>query len=319
VWWWDYKCEYFYRLSQELFACWLYLRVYPEHGTLNANFPPFETKPIDLTKPGDLIRQENIKASKIIPWEKDNRKQAFDKDIENFVRDRLNSSFITDKMLSYLQDHPNYVVDAEFMKELNHNVYDLFPFGFDYRKIESFLNLSIVSNKMWELYNMLGKIKIENGNTDCVVRAKDLVRYAESRISHELIVDANLLLGYYIGKGLISLRRIKKATDTKRSKRAVKEKYVIEAYTQMINEEKKTMLKNLSENKMAQLIKKRVEADLKKVKTSGHHPVLKPKVGRNEIVTCTGLSTKTIIDILRKRNKDKLPFYPWAEKNPSRT
>jgi hypothetical protein len=111
--------------------------------------------------------------------------------------------------------------------------------------------------------------------------------------------------------------RTTKSTDTKRSQRAVKEKYVIEAYTHMVNDKtEKAILKTLSETKMAQRVKERVEADLKNVRTSKQRLVLKLKVGRNESVISTGLSHQTIIDILRKRDKTKLPFYPWEKRTP---
>jgi len=109
------------------------------------------------------------------------------------------------------------------------------------------------------------------------------------------------------------------STETKQSQRAVKAKYVIEAYTRMVNDKvEKARMESLSENKMAERVRERIEADLKKAKTSGHHPVLKPKIGRDERVTFTGLSPQTIIDILRKRDKTKLSFYPWGEKDTSR-
>jgi len=109
--------------------------------------------------------------------------------------------------------------------------------------------------------------------------------------------------------------RTAKATDTKQEKYAIKERYVIEAYTKMVNDKlEKEILKTLSENKMAQLIKERVENDLKKVKTSGHKSVLKSKVGHKDNIIVTGLSPRTIIRILRNRDKSKFPFYPWEKK-----
>ncbi|MEE9913539.1 MAG: hypothetical protein K4571_17640 [Deltaproteobacteria bacterium] len=109
--------------------------------------------------------------------------------------------------------------------------------------------------------------------------------------------------------------RTTKATCTKKEQRAIKEKYVIDTYTKMINDKlEKAILEALSETKMAKRVKERVEEDLRKAKTSRHRSVLKSHVDNKRNVIVTGLSPRTIIRILRNRDKGKLHFYPWEEK-----
>lgn len=109
--------------------------------------------------------------------------------------------------------------------------------------------------------------------------------------------------------------RTARSTATRQSQRKKKEEYVIDTYKKMVNENKeKAILETLSETKMAQRVKERVEKDLINAKTREHKPVLKSKVGKKGNIIFTGLSPRTIIRILRNRDKNKIHFYPWENK-----
>lgn len=106
---------------------------------------------------------------------------------------------------------------------------------------------------------------------------------------------------------------------TRDEQRSIKEKYVISAYTRMVNNPtERAILKNISENKMAKMIQERVMPELQDVKTpAGGKKVLIKKLDRKGNVVFTGLSVETIINILRNRDKKRLPFYPWEGKKSS--
>ena len=70
-------------------------------------------------------------------------------------------------------------------------------------------------------------------------------------------------------------------------------------YIQLLKKTNKETIKQLSENKMAGIVREHILADLK-AKGIG------------------SISIQTIIDILRKRNKERIPFYPWEEKTISK-
>jgi hypothetical protein len=202
----------------------------------------------------------------------------------------------------------------------------------DFRKtrwkqiIESMMNSSLEEVPLadFDFYNAGGFKIIRDDCTDIWNVMKRVNRLTPSLAKCLFVTVDDIMSRYnymsgYFKIGYKNQTRTQLSSKTKRSQRAVKEKYVIEAYVRMVNDKvEKARMASLSENAMAKLIKERAEADLKKVKTSGSHPVLKEKVGRNQSVIFTGLSTKTIIDILRKRDKTKLPFYPWEEKDTSR-
>ena len=126
-----------------------------------------------------------------------------------------------------------------------------------------------------------------------------------------------------IGYGTAKLERMKDSKDsqkTKKEQREIKERLVISTYLKMVNDKiDKIELKNLSENKMAQRVKERAEPELTKVKTSDGKPVLKRTIDHKGNIKYTGLSTKTIVDILRNRDKTKILFYPWENREASRT
>jgi hypothetical protein len=86
--------------------------------------------------------------------------------------------------------------------------------------------------------------------------------------------------------------RTKKSTASKKINRRIKENIVCDEYRKWLKEQNKETIKHLSESKMAEIIKKGIIDDLK-------------EKGINKI------SVKTIIDILRKRDKIRLPTYPW--------
>lgn len=202
-WWWVEKYSYFHSLSQELFACWLYLKVYPKYSTRKANFPPFLNEPINTTKPEELVRSEIIDANKIVPWLSIDRKQPLEKFANSLEINKYRKSIFFDHdesvdIFTSLRNNPELIVDTEFIKALNMRVYNAYPFGFDVRRNDSFLNLSIVSHDMFILYSILSKLKINKSNKEGIAYAKDMVRMAETCVSHHLITDSNLLIGYWI-------------------------------------------------------------------------------------------------------------------------
>lgn len=103
-----------------------------------------------------------------------------------------------------------------------------------------------------------------------------------------------------------------KGQETIAEKRSIKAKHVIDCFTRMINNPRdRASIENVSEYKMAAMIKARIEPDLRTVKTSKGIAVLKKAVVRNDVIW-KGLETETIINILRNdRDKTKLPWYPW--------
>lgn len=90
-------------------------------------------------------------------------------------------------------------------------------------------------------------------------------------------------------------KRIAKSTATKRDRRLKKEKIVYEAFRWLLVDKKtrkdRKWLAGLSENRFAGMIKDEISGDLK-------------MVGSDKI------SNETIIDILRKRDKEKFSWYP---------
>lgn len=92
-------------------------------------------------------------------------------------------------------------------------------------------------------------------------------------------------------------KRTALSTATKRKKRSIKEKLIYEAYLKMLRDKTpkdKKLIAALTENKMAGQIKEEIIADLN---TKG----------------ITSISERTIINILRKRDKSKFPWYPWEK------
>lgn len=90
------------------------------------------------------------------------------------------------------------------------------------------------------------------------------------------------------------------STKTKKEKRQIAEKYVYDEFLKMIkNSSDRKVIGNLSEHKLATMIKKQIMSDLQ-------------ERGIKKI------SEETIIDILRKRDKNKFKWYPWEEKKTSK-
>jgi hypothetical protein len=140
-----------------------------------------------------------------------------------------------------------------------------------------------------------------------------------NRTEYYLTSKSHEAIGYWTAK-LERMKDSKESQGTKKEQREIKERLVIETYLKMVNDKtEKAVLKTLSENKMAQRVKERAEPELTKVKTSDGKPVLKRTIDHKGNIKYTGLSTKTIIDILRKRDKTKILFYPWENRDASRT
>lgn len=202
--WWDNKIRYFRSLWRELFACWLYISVYPKHGTSEVSFPPWIGKePIYVTKPEDLSRPDKALAGgKIIPWRAVDIISSSDqlKNTEEMMAFNHNDCFIDEAVFVLLRNNSEYIVDSKFIKVLSKSIYAAYPFGFDLRISESFLHLSDVSYGMSILYGILSRIKIENITNADIDGCKHTVAYAETCLSHELIISSNLLIGYWTKK-----------------------------------------------------------------------------------------------------------------------
>ena len=107
----------------------------------------------------------------------------------------------------------------------------------------------------------------------------------------------------------------KNSQGTKKEQRAIKEKLVFETYLRLIkNPSEKKALENLSENKMAKHIEKLAIQDLKNMKTAKGLPVLKEIKDQQGNISYKGISKDTIINILRNRDKLKIPSYKWELK-----
>jgi hypothetical protein len=141
-----------------------------------------------------------------------------------------------------------------------------------------------------EIFNALMIGKREGTN-------KDFNKFLKERIEH----DQN---------------RTKLATETKKQQRAIKEEYVINAYLNLIKDEKKVFA-NLSQNKIAKRIEEYVFPLLKNKKTATGAYVLtrKPYPDEEGKLIINHLSIDTIIDIMRKA--DKFTFNPF-KKNTSK-
>lgn len=166
----------------------------------------------------------------------------------------------------------------------------------------------------------------EIARTGNLQKLEELKQFDEDNIKEPIFTEqelnANYRAGVYDGldiaeneKKAYHGKRTAKASRTKDEQRQIKEEYVLEAYIRMINDKtKRAQLEGISESRMALLVKESVEEALKNAKTSNHKPVLKGKVSRKKTLTFTGLSPRTIIRILRNRDKKKISFYPWSNK-----
>jgi len=131
-------------------------------------------------------------------------------------------------------------------------------------------------------------------------------------IEHRLTAKSCEAIGYWSQK---LERKIiaKEGQKTKKEQRLVKEKSVIDNIKKILNDQKirvKFMESTRSQEDVAEFILSLVLEDLKKQKTSNRTPVLTSKV-KNGIPIYTGLSTKTIIGIINKRDKRITPFTYW--------
>ena len=116
----------------------------------------------------------------------------------------------------------------------------------------------------------------------------------------------NQLIGYWSAKTSIDLneslkafhtKRTNSSTETKKKNRKIKERYVCEAYLKMIqgkSQNDRKLIAALSEHKMARQIKEEIT------------PILTKE-------NIKSISEDTIIDILRKRDKSKIQWYPWED------
>ena len=116
----------------------------------------------------------------------------------------------------------------------------------------------------------------------------------------------NQLIGYWSAKTGINFnerlkefhaKRTEKSTEAKRRNRKIKERYVCEAYLKMIkgkSQNDRKIIAALSEHKMARQIKEEIT----------------PLLNKENIKS---ISEETIIDILRKRDKSKVQWYPWKD------
>jgi len=171
----------------------------------------------------------------------------------------------------------------------------------DIKNTFSFMRIANYSKVLMQLSHTLSNYDQEDVQVR-IVRFSKLVEY-----SNGLNDKFNQLSGYWAAQTGIDINaklkefhssRTSKSTETKRMNRRIKEKYVCDEYIKLIRTSSKETIKQLSENKMAGIIKEHILTDLEA-----------KKIG--------SISIQTIIDILRKRNKERIPFYPWEEKNNS--
>jgi hypothetical protein len=172
----------------------------------------------------------------------------------------------------------------------------------DIKNTFSFMRIANYSKVLMQLSHTLSNYDQEDVQVR-IVRFSKLVEY-----SNGLNDKFNQLSGYWAAQTGIDINaklkefhssRTSKSTEAKRKNRRIKEVDVCYEYIQLLKKTNKETIKQLSENKMAGIVREHILADLK-AKGIG------------------SISIQTIIDILRKRNKERIPFYPWEEKTISK-
>ncbi|MGA9112123.1 MAG: hypothetical protein WB290_17710 [Smithella sp.] len=115
-------------------------------------------------------------------------------------------------------------------------------------------------------------------------------------------------IGYWTAK--LEHKKRSKNQETKQQQEAIKEEYVTNAYLNLIKDEKK-IFANLSQNKIAKRIYDYVFPLLKDKKTATGKFVLTrtKKIDKEGKTILSGLSTDTIIAIMRRQ--DKFTFNPF--------
>lgn len=135
-------------------------------------------------------------------------------------------------------------------------------------------------------------------------------------IKEEALMNCSEIIGYWNAKGNITDSDLKqfhtirtaKSTLKKREHRKIREKKVYEAYLKMVRDkppEDRIIIAAMSEHKLAKIIKEMIKDDL-------HYYGKDQKSGRQKLIKL-GISEETIIDILRNRDKNKFPWYPWEK------
>ena len=134
-------------------------------------------------------------------------------------------------------------------------------------------------------------------------------------IEQLLITKVGEALGYWTNK-LPRKINADKGNKTKQQQREMKEKYITEEWVRMINKpEDRKLLENLSLNEIALRIQIRVEPELRNIKTQTKKYVLTrtKKINKEGSIAVSGLSTDTIIDIMRNTTSDRFTFNPFKK------
>jgi len=132
-------------------------------------------------------------------------------------------------------------------------------------------------------------------------------------IEHLLIIKVGEALGYWTNK-LPQKINADKGNKTKQQQREIKEDYIVAAWLHITKDtNRKNTLMSKSLNKKAEEIYDYVLPLLKNKKTATGEYVLTRKPDKNGNIKYSGLSTDTIIDIMRNTKSDKIIFNPFKK------
>ena len=179
----------------------------------------------------------------------------------------------------------------DIMKFADQSLLDSFDNGEAIRQIQIKQPASFI--KVMALCEWLSTICTEIGGH----RNFDLLKKIEG-YSNTILEKAYILIGYWTSQMDLkrkSIERTTKSTKTKQIIRRKKESYIRMEYLDLLKRDRE-ILSHLSETALANLLREKIEPDLR----------------RDGI--CQSISIDTIKDILRTRDKQKIPFYPWKKK-----
>lgn len=189
----------------------------------------------------------------------------------------------------------------------NENDQQNIAFDFDIHKSESLQDLGFTCFILSSQYALLyDKIKVKkDGMADKDDNEAITVLFM---VDDEISRRSREAIGYWTAK--LEHKKRSKNQETKQQQEAIKEEYVTNAYLNLIKDEKK-IFANLSQNKIAKRIYDYVFPLLKDKKTATGKFVLTrtKKIDKEGKTILSGLSTDTIIAIMRRQ--DKFTFNPF--------
>lgn len=131
-------------------------------------------------------------------------------------------------------------------------------------------------------------------------------------IEHLIRSKACEAIGYWTAR--LEHKKRSKNQETKKQQREIKEEYIIDAWVHLTKDtNRKNILMSKSLNYMAQEIHNYVLPLLKDKKTATREYVLTRKFDKDGTIKYGGLSTDTIIDIMRNTKSDKFTFNPFKK------